>query len=110
MFNFVYNPVSQIKTYNIERYTVSIEYDSTVNKKKTNFNRKYTNSFSKAKTFLSYYDFPCSNTEFYYHPGINAVVYFADDGKSLNVIADKNLAAGADPCTTNMFSDSTKIS
>eukprot|EP00347_Sterkiella_histriomuscorum_P020690 403336851 len=110
VFNFVYNPVTLIKTYNIERFTISIEYDSTINKKQTTHTKQYSTSFSKAKTFLSYFDFPCQNTEFYYHPGISAIVYFSDDGKALNVIADTNFASGGDPCQTNLFADSSKIS
>lgn len=109
VFNFAYDELTQIKTYNVERFTVSIEYDSTLKRKRTTNNQQYQTSFQKTKTYLSYYDFPCQNTEFYYHPGINAIMYLSDDMKYINVIADKNFPTNGDACATDLFADSSKI-
>ena len=75
VFNFAYDPLTQINTYLAERFTVSIEYDTTLEpkRKRTIFNKKGSSKFYKLGNSSPNNNLPCYNTEFYYHPGIGAI-------------------------------------
>lgn len=60
-------------------------------------------SFSQASTAINHEDFPCSTTTFYFHPGLNALMYLMDDKKTLVVKQDKTLTVGADMCVSNFL-------
>lgn len=70
VFNFAVS--GSTKTYNINRYTVSIEYVQSLLKKKTIINLKNSYSMTQLATAASgaSEDFPCGVSTFYYHPGI----------------------------------------
>ncbi|CDW81578.1 UNKNOWN [Stylonychia lemnae] len=107
VFNFAYNPVSKIKTYQIQRYTVSIEYDKELKSKRTIFNKKSEYTFQRAKN--GYNDFPCTTTEFYYHPGIKGIIYLMDDNLTISVMQDASFPKNGDPCEYDLFNNSQQI-
>ena len=66
------------------------------------FNTEESFSFSQTASFLGYEDFPCKVTQFYYHPGLQAVMYMMDDGNTLIIKADRAIGTG-DPCEQKLL-------
>jgi hypothetical protein len=60
-------------------------------------------SFSQASTDINHEDLPCSTKTFYFHPGLNAIMYLMDDMKTIVIKQDKTLAVGADMCESNFL-------
>ncbi|CDW85710.1 UNKNOWN [Stylonychia lemnae] len=109
VFNFAYNPLTQFKSYQIKKFTVSIEYDEELERKRTVFNLKYSQQFQQEKYYSTFKDFPCQVTEFYYHPDFNGIFYLLDDNHTISVKVDTGFPTGGDPCQSNLFTDKSKM-
>ena len=102
------------KSYNIKRYTISIEYLQEILQKKTVLNLEANYTFSQSPTAINHEDFPCGITDFSFHPGINALMYMMDDKKTIVVKADRSFPTGnsitTDMCTNFLMQTQTQLS
>ena len=62
-------------------------------KKKTVLNLEKDYTYTQASSDINHEDFSCSIPDIYFHPGINSMIYFMDDQKTIVVKADLSMTA-----------------
>ena len=102
------------KSYNMKRYTISIEYLQDIQKKQTVLNLESDYTFNQFPTAISHEDFPCGIPDINFHPGINALMYMMDDKKTIVVKADRSFLTGSniftDMCTNSFMQNQAQLS
>ena len=68
------NLVNGIKSYNIKRYTISIEYQTALLKKATVLKLEQDYTFTQLASAINHEDFTCGIPEITFHSGLNALM------------------------------------
>jgi hypothetical protein len=89
------NVVNGKKSYNLKRYTISIEYQTDLLKKATVLKLEKDYGHSQLSSEINHEDFTCGIPSITFHPGINALMYFMDDQKTIVVKADLSYTSRA---------------
>jgi hypothetical protein len=82
---------------------MAIEFVPSLGRKSTIMTVTGAWQFTQPSTAITVDDFPCTIQTMYFHPGLNAIMYFMEDGDTLIIKADKTLPLGADMCTSKLL-------
>jgi len=98
---FNWNRLPSSTVYQLKRYEIAIEYDPTVQEKRTFFH--LDRSFYTTASFTGFNDIPCAQQEIYFHPGINGILYRMDDQHTYIFKVDISNAGVENFCQAELF-------